>query len=87
MSSLYNNKHVIYSYKYNKKVLAIDSRLSYNPEPYYALEPEDKCRSLSLSIPYSLDNALERRAASLGLKKSRYVRLLIENDLKVEYPV
>jgi hypothetical protein len=77
----FNNKRSVYSRKYNKKILTVYD------EPYFGLEPEDRCRTLSVSVPWSLDDAIQRRANYLGLKKSRYIRLCIENDLKIYYDV
>lgn len=69
----------IYSKKYNKKILTIFG------EPYYGLEPEDRCRILSISIPWSLDEFLEKHVKRTGISKSRYIRFLIEEDLNLEH--
>lgn len=76
-----SNARRVYSRKYNKKILTIYD------EPYYGLEPEDRCRTLSVSIPWSLDDAIQKKAERLHLTKSRYIRLLIEHDLNVYYDV
>lgn len=74
----FNGKR-IYSNKYNKKILTIFG------EPYYALEAEDKCRTLSVSIPWSLDEFLEKHVKRIKMSKSRYIRFLIEEDLNLEH--
>jgi len=76
---LLNHKARVYSKLYNKKILTVYG------EPYYGLEPEDKCRILSVSIPYSLDEEMRKHIQNIGTTKSRYIRMLIEEDLNLEH--
>jgi len=76
-----SNSKRVWSRKYNKNILTVYG------EPYYGLEPEDRCRTLSVSVPWSLDEAIAKHAERHGLTKSRYIRLCIENDLRIYYDV
>ena len=69
----------MYSRRYNKKILTVFG------EPYYFLEEEDRCRTLSVSIPWSLDDILNKHIERVGVSKSRYIRMLIEEDLNLEH--
>ena len=77
----------IYSKKYNKNILTIfaETATRQHHEPYYGQEAEDKCRTLSVSIPWSLDEFLQRHVKRTGISKSRYIRFLIEEDLNLEH--
>jgi hypothetical protein len=82
-----------YSDKYKKRVL-----LDEFDEPYFAHERDDNCFNVSVSLPQSLNEELEKRIERIKshpninkrkekLTKSRYIRQLIEKDLKVEYRI
>lgn len=73
-------KHV-YSQKYGKKILKIFN------QPYFGLEDVDKCGTVTVSLPYSIIDILGRYTDSEEISKSRYIRLLIEKDLGIEYDV
>lgn len=80
-----------YSNKYQKKILLDEFN-----EPYFAHEKDDVSIPVPLSLPQSLNEALDRKLDKIRnhpdinkrkekLKKSRYIRQLLERDLKVIY--
>jgi hypothetical protein len=73
-------KHV-YSQKYGKKILKVFG------QPYFGLEDIDKCGTITISLPYSIMDILDRYTESEEISKSRYIRLLIEKDLGISYNV
>lgn len=75
----HHKKEKVYSKLYNKKILTVYG------EPYFGLEEDDRCRTLSVSIPWSLDDYITKHVDRLGISKSRYIRMLIEEDLNLEH--
>lgn len=80
-----------YSYKYQKKILLDEFN-----EPYFAHESDDISISVGLSLPASLVDSLDKKIEKIRsheninrrkekLKRSRYIRQLIEKDLGLEY--
>lgn len=82
-----------YSEKYRKRILFDEF-----DEPYFAHEKDDNCFNVSVSLPLSLNEELEKKLEKIKshkdinkrkekLTKSRYIRQLIEKDLGVEYRI
>ena len=56
-------------------------------DSYFGLEQNDKCTTIGLAIPISLKDELDKYCKEMGISKSRYIRILIEKDLKLSYDV
>lgn len=76
-----NSKKYRYSEKYGKKILHIFD------EPFYGLEEIDKCTTVTVSIPISLKDELMKYTNEMGIPVSRYIRILIQQDLGIRYRI
>jgi hypothetical protein len=70
-----------YSDKYRKKILM------HFGESYFGLEDNDKCTTVGIALPISLKDELDKYCKMMGISKSRYIRILIQKDLKIKYNV
>jgi hypothetical protein len=70
-----------YSQKYGKKILM------HFGESYFGLEDDDKCVTIGVALPISLKDELDKYCKQMRIPKSRYIRILIEKDLKLSYDV